>query len=52
MARGNPFSFRPRKGLGDAMHRRECGLPRRFAARNDIFFVCCPIRPAATSGFS
>jgi len=38
-ARGNPFSFRPLWGPGGASHHIGCGLPRRFAARNDILFA-------------
>ena len=33
-----------RGGAGDAVHRRGCGLPRRFAARNDILFGNRPHR--------
>jgi len=43
MARGNPFSFRPLQGPGGASHHIGCGLPRRFAARNDNLFACGPV---------
>jgi len=44
-ARGNPFSFRPLWGPGGASHHRGCGLPRRFAARNDILVSSALLPP-------